>query len=68
MSQPYSTIRYETSPDRVATITLDRPDVLNAFDRQMCEEMRAAWRLVDGAIVGAVANFHYARIHRQSQA
>ena len=46
MSAPYSTIRYETTPDRVATITLDRPDVLNAFDRTMCEEMRAAWRLV----------------------
>jgi enoyl-CoA hydratase/carnithine racemase len=27
----------------VATITLDRPDVLNAFDRQMCEEVRDAW-------------------------
>jgi len=32
--------------DGVATITLDRPEVLNAFDRQMCEEMRTAWRLV----------------------
>ena len=42
----FTTIRYETSPDRVATITLNRPEVLNAFDRQMCEEVRAAWRLV----------------------
>jgi enoyl-CoA hydratase/carnithine racemase len=42
----FGTIRYETSPDKVATITLDRPEVLNAFDRRMCEEMRAAWRLV----------------------
>jgi enoyl-CoA hydratase/carnithine racemase len=42
----FATIRYETSPDHVATITLDRPEVLNAFDRQMCEEVRAAWRLV----------------------
>jgi enoyl-CoA hydratase/carnithine racemase len=42
----YETIRYETSDDHVATITLDRPEVLNAFDRQMCEEMRAAWRRV----------------------
>ena len=39
----YATIRYETSDDHVATITLDRPDVLNAFDRQMCEEVRDAW-------------------------
>ena len=43
MSDPYSTIRYETTADRVATITLDRPDVLNAFDRQMCEEMKDVW-------------------------
>lgn len=42
----FTTIRYETSPDKVATITLDRPEVLNAFDRTMCEEMRVAWRLV----------------------
>ncbi len=46
VSTGYSTIRYETSPDKVATITLDRPEVLNAFDRTMCEEMRDAWRAV----------------------
>lgn len=43
----YRTIRYEVAADaRVATITLDRPDVLNAFDRQMCEEMRDVWHVV----------------------
>jgi enoyl-CoA hydratase/carnithine racemase len=42
----YETIRYERTPDRVATITLDRPEVLNAFDRQMCEEVRDAWHRV----------------------
>jgi enoyl-CoA hydratase/carnithine racemase len=42
----YTTIRFEKSDDNVATITLNRPEVLNAFDRQMCEEMRAAWRAV----------------------
>ncbi|HEY1739624.1 MAG TPA: enoyl-CoA hydratase/isomerase family protein, partial [Acidimicrobiia bacterium] len=46
MATSFTTIRYETSPDHVATITLDRPDVLNAFDRAMCEEMRAAWHMV----------------------
>ena len=42
----FETIRYEVDDQKVATITLDRPEVLNAFDRQMCEEMRAAWKLV----------------------
>ena len=32
--------------DRVATITLNRPDSLNAFNRTMCEEMEQAWRIV----------------------
>ena len=41
-----NTIRYETSDDKVATITLNRPEALNAFDREMCEEVREAWRLV----------------------
>ncbi len=46
MTAGFETIRYDTSPDKVATITLNRPEVLNAFDRQMCEEVRAAWKLV----------------------
>jgi len=51
----FTAIRYETSADRVATITLNRPEVLNAFDRRMCEEMRVAWRLVkDDPAVHAV--------------
>jgi enoyl-CoA hydratase/carnithine racemase len=51
----FGTILYETSPDRVATITLNRPEALNSFDRQMCEEMRVAWRLVkDDPEVNAV--------------
>ena len=32
--------------DRVATITLNRPDRLNAFDRTMCEAMAEVWRVV----------------------
>ncbi|OBH95832.1 enoyl-CoA hydratase [Mycobacterium scrofulaceum] len=31
---------------RVATITLNRPGRLNAFNRTMCEEMAEAWRTV----------------------
>ena len=42
----FETILYDVGPDRVATITLNRPEVLNAFDRRMCEEMREAWRRV----------------------
>jgi enoyl-CoA hydratase/carnithine racemase len=30
----------------VATITLNRPDALNTFNRTMCEEMAQAWRIV----------------------
>jgi enoyl-CoA hydratase/carnithine racemase len=52
---PVSTVLYEKSDDHVATITLNRPDVLNAFDRQMCHEMRDVWRAVkDDASVHAV--------------
>lgn len=31
---------------RVATVTLNRPEALNSFNRTMCEEMREVWRLV----------------------
>jgi enoyl-CoA hydratase/carnithine racemase len=51
----FETILYEVGADKVATITLNRPEVLNAFDRQMCEEVRAAWKLVkDDPAVNAV--------------
>lgn len=44
---PFETILLEFDRElRVATITLNRPDRLNAFNRTMCEEMQAAWRIV----------------------
>jgi len=46
MSGGFETILYEVSDDHVATITLNRPEVMNAFDRTLCEEMRAVWKRV----------------------
>lgn len=47
MSPAFETILLDFDrANRVATITLNRPDRLNAFNRTMCEEMTAAWRIV----------------------
>ncbi|MGZ4583107.1 MAG: enoyl-CoA hydratase/isomerase family protein [Mycobacterium sp.] len=47
MSMTFETIRLEVDEtDRVATITLNRPAQLNAFNRTMCEEMARAWRMI----------------------
>jgi enoyl-CoA hydratase/carnithine racemase len=46
MQVNYERIKYEVDADRVATVTLARPDALNAFDQQMCQEIRDVWRRV----------------------
>src|SRR3970282_72438 len=43
MDMADSTIRYEVA-DGVATITFNRPEVRNAFNDQMAEEMQTALR------------------------
>lgn len=43
----FETILLDVDPvDRVATITLNRPEKLNAFNRAMCEDIARAWRLI----------------------
>lgn len=47
MSPVFETILLEVdAASHVATITLNRPEQLNAFNRTMCTEMAEAWRAV----------------------
>jgi enoyl-CoA hydratase/carnithine racemase len=47
MSPGFETIVLEVDgAAQVATITLNRPEQLNTFNRTMCEEMAQAWRIV----------------------
>lgn len=42
----YETILFEQGADKVATVTINRPEALNSFNRKMCEEFRAVWERV----------------------
>ena len=43
----FKTLRYEED-DGVAVVTLDRPEVHNAFNQEMQEELRQLWRDLRG--------------------
>ena len=48
MDRAFETIQYEVDEsDRVATLTLHRPEALNAFNRTMCNEVRDVWHRVN---------------------
>jgi enoyl-CoA hydratase/carnithine racemase len=42
----YSTILYEVTPDRVATITINRPEAMNAFTMTMRREFDDVWKRI----------------------
>jgi enoyl-CoA hydratase/carnithine racemase len=42
----YETILFEQGEDKVATITINRPEALNSFTRKMCEEFREVWERI----------------------
>jgi enoyl-CoA hydratase/carnithine racemase len=44
----FTTISYDIAEDGIATITLDRPDQLNALDATMERELLEVWDEVDG--------------------
>lgn len=43
MADAFETVLFEKSEDKVATITLNRPEQMNAFTWTMCQEFRRLW-------------------------
>ncbi len=43
---PYETLLFETSDDHVATITINRPEAMNSFNRASCDEFAEVWERV----------------------
>ncbi|MDT4999342.1 MAG: hypothetical protein QOK12_1447 [Mycobacterium sp.] len=52
----FETVQFVVDDDHVATITLDRPDVMNCFNQQMLDEFGEIWRIcrADDAIHAVV--------------
>lgn len=44
MTKTFETVLFEKTPDKVATITINRPEQMNAFTRTMCLEFRQLWQ------------------------
>jgi enoyl-CoA hydratase/carnithine racemase len=42
----YETLLYETSDDHVATITINRPDAMNSFNKESCDEFADVWERI----------------------
>ncbi len=45
MSQPFETILFDVAANHVATITLNRPHVMNSFNQKMLDEFTEVWRI-----------------------
>jgi enoyl-CoA hydratase/carnithine racemase len=41
----FETVLFEVGADHIATITLNRPEVLNCFDQRMLDEFARIWRI-----------------------
>ena len=53
---PYETLLYEVGGDRVATVTLNRPERMNSWNNRMCAEFARLWAEIklDGRVHAVV--------------